>query len=226
MIDASLLSSSRADAALEALLDTEDSTVHGYTPAAGLVALRAAVAEALAGSGVAVSSDLLYVTCGAPAGRAILVRALLSAGDEVLFLYPPEADLRAAVEAVGAFVVENGILTERTRLVVLSDSDPIPAGLADALRAAEKAYGQPVYLLADCVSPTEENLSLLRDYDSCVLNGDFGTELAGECIGYLAVSERAREAELLFAAIAGAGRACGYVNPPSLMQRAVEKCLS
>ena len=93
-------------------------------------------------------------------------------------------------------------------------------------RAAEKAYGQPVYLLADCVSPTEENLSLLRDYDSCVLNGDFGTELAGECIGYLAVSERAREAELLFAAIAGAGRACGYVNPPSLMQRAVEKCLS
>ena len=40
------------------------------------------------------------------------------------------------------------------------------------------------------------------------------------------MSERAREAELLFAAIAGAGRACGYVNPPSLMQRAVEKCLS
>ena len=226
MIDVSLFSRDRIDTALEALLHSEDSALHGYTPAAGLPALRGVIAEACGQLPFALSSNLIYVTCGAPAGRAVLCRALLEEGDEVLFLYPPEDDLRCAVEAVGAQVVENGILSAHTRLVVLSDSDPIPAGLADALRAAEKTYGQPIYLLADCLAPTKENIDLLRDYENCVVNGDFGEELAGESIGYLAVSSRAEEAETLFDAIAGAARAAGYVNPPSLMQHALEQCLA
>ena len=226
MIDVSVFSRERVDAALEALLHTENSALHGYTPAAGLPALRGALAEALGELPFALTSDLIYVSCGAPAGRAVLSRALLEEGDEVLFLYPPEADLRSAVEAVGAQVVENGILSERTRLVVLSDSDPIPAGLADTLRAAEKAYSRPIYLLADCLKPTEENLALLRDYENCVVNGDFGPALAGESIGYLAVSKRAENAETLFDAIAGAARAAGYVNPPSLMQHALQQCMA
>lgn len=226
MIDVSVFSRERVDAALEALLHTENSALHGYTPAAGLPALRGALAETLGEIPFALTSELVYVTCGAPAGRAVLSRALLEEGDEVLFLYPPEADLRSAVEAVGAQVVENGILSERTRLVVLSDSDPIPAGLIDALRAAEKAYSRPIYLLADCLKPTEENLALLRDYENCVVNGDFGPSLSGESIGYLAVSERAEDAETLFDAIAGAARAMGYVNPPSLMQHALQQCMA
>lgn len=226
MIDHALFSRERVDAALEALLHTENSALHGYTPAAGLPALRGALAEACGQLPFALSSNLIYVTCGAPAGRAVLCRALLEEGDEVLFLYPPEDDLRCAVEAVGAQVVENGILSAHTRLVVLSDSDPIPAGLAEALRAAEKAYGQPIYLLADCLRTTPENLALLHDYENCVVNGDFGPALAGESIGYLAVSERAEDAETLFDAIAGAARAAGYVNPPSLMQHALQQCLA
>ncbi len=221
MIEDSLFSMNRFNAALGELLDAEDSAVHGYTPASGLPALRRALIEGLEPLALPLDEKLLYVTCGASAGRAILVRALLNAGDEVLFLYPPEKALCLAVRAAGAAVVENGILTGRTRMVVLSGRDPVPAGLAGILREAEKRSGQPVYLLADRLSPTEENLALLREYDSVVLNEDFGDSLSGESIGFLAVGQRARDAELLFAAITGAARACGYVNPPSLLQHAI-----
>ena len=55
----------------------------------------------------------------------------------------------------------------------------------------------------------------------------FAEELAipGERIACLAVSERAEDGADVFARIAGASRAMGYVNTPSLMQRVVERCL-
>ena len=226
MFDTRLFPASCLNAALNELLASEASDLHGYTPASGLLALREALRDAMQPLSLPISSDKIYVTCGAAAGRAILVRALLDEGDEVLFLYPPEDDFRSAVEAAGAVVVANGILTERTRLVVLSDHDPVPSGLDDFLRSAEKVYGHPVYLLADLLNPSDENLALLRSYDSIVLNEEFGDDFSGENIGFLAVGDHARDAELLYAAIAGAARACGYVNPPSLMQRAILKTVS
>ena len=226
MFEERLFSASFLDASLNELLASEASDLHAYTPASGLPALREALCDGLKPLSLPVSSDKIYVTCGASAGRAILVRALLNEGDEVLFLYPPEDAFRSAVEAAGAVVVANGILTKRTRLVVLSDHDPVPSGLVDFLHNAEKLYGQPVYLLADRLNDSEENLALLRSYDSIILNEEFGDGFSGECIGFLAVGDQARDAELLYAAFAGAARACGYVNPPSLMQRAILKTVS
>ena len=49
--------------------------------------------------------------------------------------------------------------------------------------------------------------------------------LAGERIGYIAVSPAAEEAETLFAAVCGAGRDLGFVCAPSLFQRVAAKCL-
>ena len=49
--------------------------------------------------------------------------------------------------------------------------------------------------------------------------------LAGERIGYIAVSPQCENAEALFAAVCGAGRAQGYVCAPSLFQRVTAKCL-
>jgi len=226
MIETTQFSTHRIDAALNELLDAEDSSVHGYTPASGLPALREALTEALKYYDFPASPEQVYVTCGSAAGRAILACALLEEGDEVMFLYPPDAEQRGAMEAAGAVVVENGILSSRTRLVVLSDHDPVPVGLAEDLRLAEKSYGHSIYLLADRLSATPETEATLREYDSCIINEDFGEDLAGECIGFLAVSGRAAEAEDLCAAIAGAARANGFVNPPSLMQRAVGACIA
>ena len=226
MIEATSFSIQHIDEALNELLENEDSAVHGYTPASGLPTLRAALADALQQFEFPLAPEQIYVTCGSDAGRRILARALLEEGDEVMFLYPPDGAQYKAMAAAGASIVENGVLTAHTRLVVLSDSDPVPYGLAEMLRAAEKEYGHDIYLLADRLHATPETEAILHDYDSCIINEDFGEELAGECIGYLAVSMRAAQADTLCAAIAGAARACGYVNPPSLMQRAVEACIA
>ena len=226
MIEDIFFSVDQLHAALGDFMNIESTDPHGNSSASGLPVLCEVLCDGMQPLSLPLSSDKFYVTCGAAAGRAILVRALLNEGDEVLFLYPPADDFRSAVEAAGAVVVANGILTERTRLVVLSEQDPLPAGLDDFLRNAENIYGQPVYLLADCLNPTEENLALLRSYDSIVLNEELVDDVSGECVGFLAVGEQARDAQLLHAAIAGAARACGFVTPPSILQRAILETVS
>ena len=67
----------------------------------------------------------------------------------------------------------------------------------------------------------------LCGYENTVACFPFAEELAmpGERIACLAVSERAEDRADIFARIAGAARAMGYVNTPSLMQRVLERCL-
>ena len=48
--------------------------------------------------------------------------------------------------------------------------------------------------------------------------------LAGERVGYIAVSPKATEAKRLYAAVCGAGRSLGYVCAPALFQRVVAAC--
>ena len=50
-------------------------------------------------------------------------------------------------------------------------------------------------------------------------------ERAGERIGYIAVPDDCTDADALFAAVCGAGRALGYVCAPALFQRVAAKCL-
>jgi aspartate aminotransferase len=49
--------------------------------------------------------------------------------------------------------------------------------------------------------------------------------IPGERLGYIAVSSKMADGADVYASVMGAGRALGYVNPPSLFQRVVEKCL-
>jgi len=49
--------------------------------------------------------------------------------------------------------------------------------------------------------------------------------IPGERIGYVAISDRMTGRGEVFASIAGAARALGYVNAPSLLQQVIERCL-
>ena len=48
--------------------------------------------------------------------------------------------------------------------------------------------------------------------------------LPGERIGYVYVPENATDSTALYAAIAGAARACGHVCAPSLWQKVIARC--
>lgn len=242
------------DAALRALLEESDSVaLHGYTPASGLPGFRRALAEDLrARLGVPVSAEGVYVCCGGSAGLASCCRGLLRPGEEALVFAPFPADHGVYVEGAGGVlkVIPHDLrlhpdwaalaaaLGEKTALVLLSSPNSLTGAvldedelrrLATLLEDAQRRFGHPIYLISDedCRALSDGALSPLRFYDNAVLCGSFSVSLAmpGERLGYLAVSERMADGDAVFAALAGAARAAGYVNPPSLMQRAVARVL-
>ena len=104
--------------------------------------------------------------------------------------------------------------------------------LADLLNAKSAAYGHPIYLIADepyreLVYGGVEVPFIPNIYKNTVVCYSWSKSLSlpGERIGYVYVPDQAEDSADLYAAIAGAARACGHVCPPSLLQRVVARCV-
>lgn len=133
-----------------------------------------------------------------------------------------------------------GAITGHTAgIIVNSPNNPVgsvyPKGdleaLADELRMAQKRTGRDVYLLADepyreivydglevpWVPSIYENTLVCYSYSKSL-------SLPGERIGYILVPPAVACARDVYAAIAGAGRALGFVCAPALLQRVIERC--
>ena len=104
--------------------------------------------------------------------------------------------------------------------------------LAALLREKQVEFGHPIYLIAD--EPYRELVygGVEAPFIPCVYENTVvcyswskSLSLPGERIGYVYVPDAAADSEALFAAIAGAARACGHVCPPSLLQRVVARCV-
>ncbi len=203
----------------------------------------------------ALSWERVYVCCGAAAGLAACTHGLLRPGEEAIAFAPFFPEYRVFVESAGARLLSvpadekllpdlrafSAFLTEKTGMVILNSPNN-PSGIlyppetlrqmAELLRAAEERYGHPIYLLADepyreLVYGKESAPCIFDFYDNSIVCYSFSKSMSlpGERIGYLAVGPRMWEGDKVFAALAGAARSCGYVNPPSLIQRVVERCL-
>lgn len=199
--------------------------------------------------------ELIYVTCGAAAGLVACSRGLICPGEEAvtfapffpeytvftetaggrLVAVPPTADMQPDLEAF------RQTLNEKTKLVIVnSPNNPTGAilsienvkKLCDIMREAQEKFGHPIYLVSD-----EPYRELVYDdipvpcffdyYENTIICYSWSKSLSlpGERIGYLAVCSDMQDKETVYAALTGAARGCGYVNPPSLMQRVVEKCV-
>lgn len=238
------------------LLKGDSVALHGYTPAAGLPPLRALISEKLnARYGLNTTAGNIYVTCGAAAGLAIALRALLLPGEEVITSAPFFPEYRVFTEASGGKLVSlapgegfmidteafKEALNEKTKAVIInSPNNPSGAilseenlkSVAEILKEHEAKTGNTVYVISD--EPYRELVydgaavhCMLEYYDDTVFCYSFSKTLSlpGERIGYLAVSDRASDCAAVCAAIAGAGRALGYVNAPSLFQQVILKCM-
>lgn len=241
--------------AMRELLCLSPAELHGYTPAPGLMSLRKAISADLNGRfGAEIPADLIYVCCGAAAGLASCLRGLLLPGEEVIAFAPFFPEYRVFTEGTGGVLVPvppdgkllpdfdafEQALTEKTKAVIVNTPNN-PSGvvlpreslqrLGDILRHAQRRFGHSIYLISD-----EPYRELLYEeaplwvpdyYENTLVCYSFSKSLSlpGERIGYVAVSPKAHESEAVFSALAGAARACGYVNAPSFMQRVVEKCL-
>ena len=202
-----------------------------------------------------VSADMIYVTCGAAAGLSSCAHGLLLPGEEAVTFAPFFPEYTVFTEAAGGKLVSvlpaeglqpdmaafEAALNEKTKLVIINTPNN-PSGvvlsaeslqsIGDILRRAEEKYGHTIYLVSD--EPYRELVydgvqapCVMHFYDDTIICYSFSKSLSlpGERVGYLAVSSRMAEKEKVFASIAGASRACGHVNAPSMMQRVIEKCL-
>lgn len=131
-------------------------------------------------------------------------------------------------------------ISEKTK-AVLVNSPNNPSGavyseetvkkLASVLERKSAEYGHPIYLIAD--EPYREIVFgqtfvpyLPKYYNNTLVCYSWSKSLSlpGERMGYIVVPNEMDEHELVYAAVAGAGRALGYVNAPSLFQRVCAEC--
>lgn len=144
-----------------------------------------------------------------------------------------------------AFQIDFAALTERitphTKGVIINSPNN-PSGavyseetiekLAFLLRKKANEYGTEIFILAD--EPYREIAYdgvevpfVTKYYDNTLVCYSYSKSLSlpGERIGYVLVPKEVTESRMVYAAIAGAGRALGYVCAPSMFQKVLVKCM-
>ena len=105
-------------------------------------------------------------------------------------------------------------------------------GVAAVLEQKQREYGHEIYLIAD--EPYRDIVYdgaavpfLTHYYANTFVAYSFSKSLSipGERIGYLVINPAMQDAPVMANAVAVANRVCGYINAPSLLQKAVACCL-
>ena len=244
------------DAAVDILMHGDPTEVHGYTIAPGKPAVREVLAADLKRRfGMEVTGKNLFMTAGAAASVTITFKALTEPGDEFVTFAPFFPEYRFFVEACGGklvvvpaktddfqidFTALERALTPQTKAVIVNSPNN-PSGavyrettirrLADLLRAKEREYGHPIFIVAD-----EPYREIVYDgvsvpciplfYDNTIVCYSYSKSfsLPGERIGYIVVPDTAADFARIYGAIAGAARVLTHVNAPSLWQLVVARC--
>ena len=147
-----------------------------------------------------------------------------------------EPDFQMDIDAIDA------AFTPKTAgIIINSPNNPVGAvytrenleALAALLSRKEEEYGHPIYLISDepyreitygadvpCVPAIYPRTLVCYSYSKAL-------SLPGERVGYVYVSDTmdADEADRVFFAVAGAGRAHGFVCAPVLFQRVAAACV-
>ena len=130
-------------------------------------------------------------------------------------------------------------LTPHTQAVIINSPNN-PSGviyseetlreLASLLERRSAEFGHPIYIIAD--EPYRELVydnavvpfipSIYRDTVVCYSYSK-SLSMPGERIGYVCIPDTVTDSALLFAAVAGASRACGHVCAPSMMQLVIAR---
>lgn len=205
--------------------------------------------------GTTYTADNLYLTMGAAAALDAAINAVVDPGDEIIVIAPFFPEYQMWIEAAGCTCVYSMAdakmmpdiddiaekITERTRAVII-DSPNNPTGavypatvlkrLACVLAQASDRIGHTVYLIAD--EPYREVVyngievpwvpTLYANTIVCY-SWSKSLSLPGERIGYVLVPNTMPAWKEVYAAVAGAGRALGYVCAPSLIQQVIERCV-
>jgi len=231
---------------LRRVLDDEPTGLHGYMPNLGFSVVRAAIAKRLAAeTSVPFVADSICMTVGAAGACNVILKSILDPGDEVILLAPFFAEYPFYVANHGgrSIVVDTtddflpdvdriaAFITPRTRAILINTpNNPsgrvYPRERLRELGAMLRALPEPPLVLSD-----EPYRNLLYDGATPSLvaseisrtvvcySWSKAQAVAGERIGYLALSPSIPDSATLMNACAFANRTLGFVNAPALWQR-------
>jgi aspartate aminotransferase len=229
-------------AALRRVVDENRLRSHGYMPNAGFPAVRQVMARRLAErTGLNFTGDDVLMTVGAAGAINTLLKSILDPGDEVIVLNPYFPEYRFYIENHAGRVVPvetderfqpdvariAAAITPRTRAIILnSPNNPTGAIYPEAvLRELNEIVRDPVIAISDepyrpIVFDHIEQPETLRLIERSALAWSWSKAMAvaGERIGYLALSPRLPELAQLRGACTFTNRILGYINAPAIWQ--------
>ena len=205
--------------------------------------------------GIPATADQVYMTTGATAALAISIAAITNPGDNVIVPSPFFPEYRTLIESVGCTLIPvpmtvpdfqldieaiGAAITEATSAVIVnSPNNPVGCvyaeenikALAALLEEKQKEFGHPIYIISD--EPYREitygiEVPFTANYYTNTIvcySWAKSLSLPGERIGYIYVSDNIENAADVFAAVAGAGRALGYICATSTYQYVIETCI-
>jgi len=192
------------------------------------------------------------MTVGCAGGINVLLKSMLNRGEEVIVPSPFFWEFKNYIHNCGGvtrFVdsrkdfqldidkIEEAI-TPKTRAILLnSPNNPTGAVYREdnlkelvALLNKKREEGHDIYIIADeayrkLIYDNMELPNLFKMYDLvlAITSHSKDLALAGERIGYIAVSPNIKELDLLVSAMTISIRTLGFVNAPALFQRVVGK---
>ncbi len=205
--------------------------------------------------GIQATPEQIYMTSGATSALYITVAAITNPGDEVIVNAPYFPEYKVMIESARCICVEvpmrqtdfqldidtlrEAITSSTSAVVINSPNNPVGCvytdqtikDLAELLYEKQVQYGHPIYLISD--EPYREIVYDLdvpfpaNYYENTIVCYSWAKSLSlpGERIGYIYVSDNMEDAADVAAAVAGSGRALGYICAPVLFQRVIETCI-
>ena len=234
--------------AFRALAERSAPGSHGYMPNPGFPEARETVARRLReATGVDFTPGHVLMTAGCAGAMNAALKAILNPGEEVIVPMPCFPDyafyignyggVMVPVETREDFSLDVGAIEAkigpRTRAIILnSPHNPsgviYPEATLRKLEAMLAKAATPIMVLSD-----EPYTSIVYDgarcpqlasiISNCMITTSWSKKwgLAGERIGYLAVSPRVPDALALAQACAFTGRILGFINAPAIWQLVV-----
>jgi aspartate aminotransferase len=218
---------------------------HGYMPNAGYPEAREAVARRLRqDTGVAFTGNSVLMTVGCAGAMNVALKALLDPGDEVIVLMPFFPDYQFYISNQGGRMIPvetkedfsmdvaaiEAKITSKTRAIILNTPNN-PTGVIyseETLRELEAVLQRADRTIA--VLSDEPYKSIIYDgvqcpemasiISNCIIATSWSKKwgLAGERIGYLAISPRLPGADALSNACTFTNRILGFINAPAIWQ--------
>jgi len=207
-------------------------------------------------SGLPFTAEQVLMTCGTAGAINVIFKTLLDPGDEVMVIAPyfteydfyidnhqgrkvmvrTTADLLPDLDDLAAKI------TARTKILVINSPNN-PTGriysahllteIGKLLTRSSQRRQSPIYLLTDepykkIVFDDKRCDTAFRFYRHTIMATSFSKDLslAGERIGYLAVSPLIEDNATIIAAAAFCNRVLGFINAPALMQRVIRHVLN